>query len=84
MDGIADEFWQERPEELKPVYRQLLNTFWSLKREYGLEKTIKSRDIIEEIDSLQVEQDIGLMIIQKIDDHHRGLYIDEMRRKNKK
>lgn len=84
MEGEADEFWRERPEELKPIYRQLLNVFWSLKREAGCENIIKRRDIIEAVDCLAIEQDIALLLVQKIDDHHRGLYIDEMRKRSKK
>ena len=78
-DAVA-EFWDNRP-ELEPLHRHLLNTFWRLRRETNTDSVIKSIDIEREIERVMIEPDIGLSIIQKIDDEYRNLYANEMRRK---
>lgn len=80
MDGRPNTFWDDRP-ELEPPERVLLNTLWRLRRETDGDGVIKSADILAELDALPVEPDIGLYIIQRLDDHYRNLYANEMKRK---
>lgn len=74
------EFWSNRP-ELESLHRQLLNAFWRLRRETSTDSVIKSIDIEREIERVLIEPDIGLSIIQSIDDEYRKLYANEMKRK---
>lgn len=80
MDGEDNDFWERRP-ELVGVNRQLLNAFWRLRRETHIDSVIKSVEIEREVECILIEPDIGLMIIQSIDDHYRKLYTKEMNRK---
>lgn len=42
---------------------------------------IKSGEILSALDSIDIESDIGLIIMQRVDDHYISLYAQELRRK---
>ena len=80
MDGTLNDFWDRRP-EIEPIERLLLNVFWRLRREVDSDSVIKSKSILEELESVPIESDIGLVIIRSLDDHYRMLHAEEMKRK---
>ena len=42
---------------------------------------IKSGEILSALDSIDIESDIGLIIMQRVDDHYISLYAQELKRK---
>lgn len=58
-----------------------MNCFWRLRRETSPDAVIKSACIVAEIDCICIEPDVGLAIVQAVDDHYRTLYAKEMNRK---
>lgn len=59
----------------------MLNSYWQLRRETAAESVIKSGEILSALDSIEIESDIGLIIMQRVDDHYISLYAQEIRRK---
>jgi hypothetical protein len=83
MDGRQQEFWDLRP-AVSDIERQLINALWKLRRECAQNSVIKSSDIIAELETICIESDIGLAIIQAADDYYMNLLKEEMRRKSSK
>jgi hypothetical protein len=83
MEGAEADFWAERPKCL-PISRDILNVFWSLKRESGIDALIKKSEIEKITYQIMLESDITTLIIQHLDDYHRELYTAELLRKSKK
>lgn len=42
---------------------------------------IKSHYLLDALDSIEIESDIGLIIMQRVDDHYISLYAQELKRK---
>lgn len=82
MSDDEQSFWRERPEPSK-LERELTNVFWSLRRECDAANVIKSKDIESALESVEIENDLGVRIIKTVDDYYRHLYAEEMRRKKK-
>ena len=82
MSDDEKSFWTERPKPSK-LEREITNVFWSLRRECDGMNVIKSKDIEDALESVEIEVDLGVRIIKTVDDYYRHLYAEEMRRKKK-
>lgn len=44
---------------------------------------IKSRYLLDALDSIEIESDIGLIIMQRVDDHYISLYAQELKKRKR-
>lgn len=77
-----DEFYAMRP-NLDVRQIELLNAFYTARREYKGDEKAKSKSLQEAARFCDYEPDIALMILQKLDDHLLSLIADKLKKAKK-
>lgn len=61
----------------------MLNSYWQLRRETPPDSVIKSRYLLDALDSIEIESDIGLIIMHRVDDYYISLYAHELKKRKR-
>lgn len=82
MDNQVDEFYSLRP-ELNEYQYNLLDAFYKARRDAQPDCRITAKVIEESLSSVNYEIDIGVSVIQKLDDHYLSKVAEKRRRQLK-
>lgn len=68
---------------LDPLNKSLLNAYYLARRESDEGKLCKKMLFLAELESCHIESDLGLKMLQRLDDFYLSLYREKLKRMNK-